>query len=128
MKYVKVKFLSSKDEGVAHGYTYRDTLRCKKYDTVIVPTKYGISMAVVTDVNVSEENTYGFSHNSIVKQVLEKVTIKAVEEIVRADKRKDLEKKLEKKTKDLDKLAKYKLYADLDPELAELVKEYEELV
>ena len=46
-KYAIVKFLSSKDEGYSQGYTYENPVKAKRYDAVIVPTRYGLSLAVV---------------------------------------------------------------------------------
>jgi hypothetical protein len=123
-KYAVVKFLSTKDEGYADGYHYENNIGAKKYDTVIVPTRYGVSMAVVE--SLTDDIPQHIRYTSI-KAVAEVIQSKTVTEMTREQKRKDLEKRLEKKVKALDKLERFKAYADSNPEIAELVKELEEI-
>ena len=58
MKLATVKYLSSRDESTTHGYTYINTVRAKPYDAVIVPTRYGASLAVVESVREVSEDDY----------------------------------------------------------------------
>jgi hypothetical protein len=123
-KYAVVEFLSTRDEGVAEGYTYINNIKAKKYDAVIVPTKYGVSMAVV--VRLTDDSNFGRSGYScsITKELAEVVKSKEVAKLMRDKKRKDLEKLLEKKVKEMDTITRFAMYADQDPEFAKLLEEY----
>lgn len=129
MRYVKVRFLSSMDDNSSAGYYYKDELsrKLKKYDTVIVPTRYGLSMAYVERVDVSESAVESTLNTSTMKSVAEKISSKSVDEVLKLKKVDELKSTLDKKIKEVDEVAKYKMYAELSPEIAELLKELEQL-
>lgn len=132
MRFVKVKFLNTRDDSNAGGYFYRDTQSraLKKWDTVIVPTRYGLSMAYVMSTYKDEElakkayeNTYGTFGLHDIKEVAEKIKSSAVEEKLKTNKALDLKKQLDSKIKKIDEVEKYRVYAGLSPEVAELLKQ-----
>lgn len=124
-KYATVKFLSSRDDGMAKGYTYENTIGAKKYDAVIVPTQYGLSLAVVTDL----KDNHGLSpYTSVaIKRIAEVVKSKAVAKEMQAEKKQDLKKKLEAEVKKMDEVERFNIYAASNPAFAELLDEYKSL-
>lgn len=137
MRYVTVKFLSERDEGNAQGYIYKDTLSraLKKYDVVVVPTRYGLAMATVKGTYTADKaqnilsNNYGTRGMSLdsLKSVAEKIKSKAVEKELKVEKVKDLKLKLEKEVKKIDEVQKFEVYASLSPEVATMLAELKEL-
>lgn len=126
MRIVKVKYLSTLDEDRSDNtYYYQDNLstKLKKYDLILVPTYYGMSMAIVDKVDISED-TIKFQVCNI-KKVSEKIKSKTVDELIKKDKIKDIKASLDKKIKEIDSVEKYKMYATLSPEVAELIKQLE---
>lgn len=125
-KYAIVKFLSSKDDENSIGYTYQNEIGAKKYDAVIVPTRYGISLAVVTcltdNSNLTDHGyTYGVRE---IKEIAEVISSTEVAKVTTAAKKKDIKKKLEAEVKKLDDLSRFEMYATQSPEFAKLLKEY----
>ena len=99
MKYVKVKFLSDKDESKIDGYFYKDNKNCELYDFVIVPTKYGVSMAQVIDIPKDSDVSI-----NCIKEVLDIIKgVEYLDTLAKKDKVKEIEKELDKKIKKLDK-------------------------
>lgn len=127
MRIVRVKFLNTIDKDYAEGFFYKDSLsrKLQKYDTVVVPTRYGLSMAVVDQVNVNQDGL-GFDIGRI-KTVAEKIKSKAVDDQTRLQKADDITKALDKAIKEVDAVEKYRVYAGLSPEVAKLLTELEEL-
>jgi len=134
MRYVKVDFLSDRSSESSQGYIYKDELSraLKKYDTVIVPTKYGLTIAVVKGTYNEEQkdnlmkNQYRFSQTCI-KSVAEKIKSKTVDAEMKLAKVDDIKRKLEAEIKKVDDTQKYKMYAELSPEVATMLAELEEL-
>ena len=134
-RYVKVKFLSSKDDQAAGGYFYKDTQSrsLKKWDTVLVPTRYGLTLAVVIETYSNDEKVqvayraYGTFGLHDIKTVSEKIRSKVVDEELKLQKADDIRKKLDTVMKAVDESQKYKMYAEISPEVAELLKELESL-
>lgn len=134
MRYVKIDFLSDRSSESSNGYIYKDELSraLKKYDTVIVPTRYGLTIGVVKGTYNEEQknnlmrNRYKFSQSDI-KSVAEKIKSKAVEEIVKADKVADIKRKLDSEVKKIDEIKKFEMYAELSPEVAAMLEELKEL-
>lgn len=130
-KYAIVEFLSTKDKGVAQGYTYNNEIGAALYDAVIVPTQYGLSLAVVVQLTDSNDLTFSGSqyHYSkpAIKKIAEVVQSTVVTEAMKARKKADIKKQLEKEVKKLDDIARFKLYAKGNPEFATLLKQYEEM-
>ena len=127
MRIIKVKYLSTLDEEKGGStYYYQDNLstKLKKYDLVLVPTYYGLSMAIVDEVNVSED-VIKFKVSGI-KKVSEKIKSKIVDELIKKDKVRDIKAVLDKKIKEIDAVRKYEMYASASPEIAELIKSLEE--
>lgn len=133
-RFVKVDFLSDRSSESSNGYIYEDKLSraLKKYDTVIVPTRYGLTIAVVKGTYNEEQknnlmrNKYRFSQSDI-RAVAEKIKSKAVEDIVKADKVADIKRKLESEVKKIDEVKKFEAYAELSPEVAAMLEELKEL-
>jgi uncharacterized membrane protein len=122
MKYVTVKFVSDRDaRDNEYSYKCRDSVSVEKYDSVLVETQYGFALAIIQSVSDTPKC-------NATKYVVEKVTIKALESVTRKLKLAELEKRMAEETKNLDKLAKYKVYANLSPEMSAMVKEYESLI
>jgi len=86
MKYVNVSFLSTKDQEGLSSYTYKDTLGTKKYDAVLVPTRYGTSIAIVVKDDVKEPE-YAVGG---IKEVKEIISSKYVDDYTKSLKIKDL--------------------------------------
>lgn len=129
LKYAVVEFLSTKDQMVSgqKGYTYENEIGAKKYDTVVVPTRHGISMAVVVKLTDKFETDYSYGSTPAVKQIAEVIQSKEVAKVMNTRKKADLKKKLEAEVKKLDDVARFELYAQQSPEFAELLKEYKEV-
>lgn len=131
MKYALVEFLSERDKPNTSQklYTYINEVKAKEYDTVIVPTKYGLALAVVKKLsdNVPSSNYDYLGSMNVIKKVAEVIKSTAVDEVTKEAKRKDIEKQLEKKVKEMDKVQRFELYADQDPEFAKLLKQFKEL-
>lgn len=132
MKYVTVKFLSERDAAKYHGpngnFFYGDkTGKLKKHDAVIVPTQYGLTMAVVTSVDRKPEEFPHFVNEGNVKQVAEKIKSKTIEAVTRKERAAEIKKALDAEIKKVDEIQKYKMYADMSPEVAALIKELEDL-
>lgn len=121
-KYAVVKFLSTKDEGYSQGYTYENTIGAKKYDAVIVPTQYGLSLAIVD--KVSDDLPTGFRSFATLKAVAEIVHSVEVNKVVQSAKRKDIKKKLEAEVKKMDEVERFKIYAANNPAFAELLVDW----
>jgi len=136
-RFVKVDFLSDRSSESSNGYLYKDELSraLKKYDTVIVPTRYGLTIAVVkgTYTEAQAENLIRnkYQYNSVTKEnaktVLEKIKSKTVDSEMKLAKVDDLKRKLESEVKKIDETQKYKAYAELSPEVAAMLAELEEL-
>jgi len=134
-RFVKVKFLSTKDSQTSMGYFYKEELSraLKKWDTVLVPTRYGLTLAVVVSTYKNEDQvkeayqSYGTFGLHDIKSVSEKIKSKVVDQQLTKEKAGDIKKKLETKMKEVDEVQKYKMYAELDPSIAELLAELEEL-
>lgn len=124
-KYATVKFLSKRDEGYSQGYTYENPIGAKKYDAVIVPTQYGLSLAVVEGVSDSLPDSFR-SHTTL-KAVVEVIKSEAVAKVMQAEKKKDLKKKLEAEVKKMDEVERFNIYAANNPVFAELLDEYKSL-
>jgi len=125
MKLATVKFLSSKDEGASHGYTYLNTVNAKQYDAVLVPTRYGASLAVVESTREVEETDYT-CHGGVTpyKSIHEVIKSKVVAQHTKELRKKDLAKTLKKMVKDLDEVKAFEMYAGMSPEFAELLEQY----
>lgn len=126
-KYAIVKFLSTKDDGYSQGYLYENTVEAKKYDAVIVPTRYGLSLAVVDKLTDSVDSFNNYSGGAI-KAIAEIVESKEVAKLMNATKRKDLKKKLDAEVKKFDDVKRFELYAEANPAFAELLEQYKKLV
>lgn len=135
-KYATVRFLSSRDETSAQKqYSYLNTAGASKYDSVIVDTRFGMSLAVVTsvsDVPPKEKpyTGYGYSRDAQItplKEVLEIVTSKEVSKLMQTEKKKDIKKKLEAEVKKMDEVERFNIYAANNPAFAELLEEYKNL-
>lgn len=127
-KYAVVKFLSTKDEALSQGYTYDNEIGAKKYDAVIVPTKHGISLAVVTKLTDNFETDYGSIRGvGVIKKIAEVIQSEEVAKVTNAEKKKDIKKKLEEAVKKMDDVKRYEMYAAENPEFADLLKEYKEV-
>jgi hypothetical protein len=126
MRYVKVEFSNTRNAN--DEYFYKDTLKTplQEYDTVIVPTRYGKTLAIVTAINQTPEQFPVYVTCSSVKVVDEKIKSKTFDKINKAKRAKAIEKKLEGKIQELDALTRYQAYAD-DPAVAELLKELKSL-
>ena len=129
MRYVKVRFLSTYDQGFQQGYYYKDELsrKLQKYDTVIVPTRYGLSLAVVERVDVNPTAVEQTLNVSVMKSVEEKIKSKAVDELTKLKKVDDIKRELDKRMKAVDEVQKYKMYADIDPTVKELLQQLEDM-
>ncbi len=137
MRYVKVDFLSDRSSESSSGYLYKDTLSraLKRYDAVIVPTRYGFTIGVVKATYTEEQvdnllrNSYKYSSISKdnMKNVAEKIKSKVVDEEMKLAKVDDLKRKLEAEIKKVDEIEKYRVYAELNPAVAEMLAQLEEL-
>lgn len=125
-KYALVKFLSTKDEGYADTYLYENPVGAKKYDAVIVPTRYGLSLAVVDSLTDSSDSFSNYRGGTI-KAIAEVIESAEVEKVTLAAKKKDLKKKLDAQVKKMDEIERYKMYAANNPAFAELLDEFERI-
>jgi predicted GTPase len=102
---------------------FTDIEDLKAGDTVVVDTQNGLQLAKVDMVYT--EKTPGRA----TKWVVAKVDLSAHEaRLEREKKAAELRKKLEARRKKLEEIAVYRMLAEQDPEMAEILKEYEEVV
>lgn len=130
MKYIKVQFTSERDKLAGKEYTYvnKPKMALKTGDVVIVPTQYGMTVAVVSLVTTTRpEDFRSIYRDCEFKEVAEKITSKAITaQYVTPMLKAKIKKQLDEKVKKMDELARYKVYAS-DPEIAKLVKQLEAL-
>ena len=122
-KIVEVKFANNKG-GLADAYFFNDTLGCKKYDAVIVQTRYGLALGYVVNSDVDNSKSY---FGDITAPVVEKIESNAINNLVKDIKRRDLQLQLDRKAKEMDKMVMYKMYAENDPEFAKMLEEFKSL-
>lgn len=129
MRIVEVKFLNSIDEREARSYFYKDKLSTalKQFDTVVVPTANGITLAVVTGLHKDTDTLLKNYGVSTLKEVHEKIKSKTVNEILKEAKAIELKRQLEEQIKKMDAVEKYRVYAENNPEVAALLAQLEEL-
>lgn len=129
MKYAQVQFTNKLDQETRYEqnttYVYKIPARMKleKYDTVLVDTRYGYALATVVNL-VDEQHQM---NEGSVKTISEKIKSKTLEGVNRLKKADEIKKVLNQKMKEVDEVQKFKLYAELDPTIAELLAELEEL-
>ena len=125
-RYVKVEFLTTGSPYESTGkYTYHDNLKkpLEEYELVLVPTRYGYSLAYVVEVNASP----AIGQARATKTVAERIKSKTIDDELKGKRAKALEKQLQAKIEKLDKLERFKAYAKNNSEIAELVAELEKL-
>lgn len=129
MRIVEVKFLNKVDEGYGDSYFYKDKLSksLKQFDTVLVPTRYGVSIAVVTALHKDTDDIMSKFTRSSMQFVLEKIKSKVINELLKEEKAKQLKQQLENEIKKMDAVEKYRMYAESSPEVAALLAQLEEL-
>lgn len=125
MKYATVKFLNSMDDGYSQAYTFTNEVGAAPYDTVIVRTRYGISIAIVD--SVSDELPLTLSTTNGMKEVMEIIQCETTAKITRYNKSKALKEQMKQRAKSLDERQIYEVYAKSDPEMAELLAQLKEL-
>lgn len=129
MKYAKVQFTNKLDQETRYEqtttYVYKipSKMKLEKYDTVLVNTRYGYALATVVELADEQHQCT----ESSVKFIAEKIKSKTLDNVNRLKKADEIKKALDKKIKEVDETQKYKMYADLDPEIATLIKELEDL-
>lgn len=126
MRYVKVQYTSTLDNGyggMSGKYIYKDELKTplKPFDVVIVPTQYGFALAIVKQVDL--ENGY----SGCTKSVAERIDSPTINKSLSAQRVASIKKQLDAKLKTIDEVERYRRYADASPEIAELVKQLEEV-
>lgn len=131
MKYIQVQFTSEQDKLAGKDYTYvnKPKVALKTGDVVIVPTQYGMTVAVVTAVSSKEPDSVCSRVYRTVnyKEVAEKITSKTITAQYVTPMLKDkIKKQLDEKIKKMDELTKYKAYAS-DPDVAALIAQLEKL-
>lgn len=126
--YLKIKFTSTieKDSG---DYIYKNTVKAKEFDCVLVPTAFGVSLGYVTEVmNLTEEEALGNSRFDRVKETLELVKkVKYFDEIICKEKAKALKKAMKDRMKKLEEISIIEMYAEKDPELKSMLAKFKEL-
>jgi len=129
MKYAKVQFTNKLDQETRYEqettYVYKIPAKMSlaKYDTVLVNTRYGYALATVVEL-ADEQNTVSEGRLLSIAEKIKSKTLDNVNKLKKAD---EIKKALDKKIKQVDETQKYKMYADLDPEIATLIKELESL-
>lgn len=128
-KYIKVKFTSTIEEK-SGDYIYKNTVKAKLFDTVLVPTFYGASLAfVIEEVELTKEQAENETrYNSAVKETIEIVKgIKYFAEVTRKEKAKALKKAMKDRMKKMEEISIIEMYAEKDPELKSMLAEFKEL-
>lgn len=122
-RYIKVKFLSSKDEQLVTSYHYVDGFKkpLELFEAVLVPTRYGLSLAYVVELD-----TAGYQGGCTLK-VAERIKSKVVSDSLKSKRVKALEEQLKREVDKMDKLSVYEKYAESNPAIAEMVKALREL-
>lgn len=104
-------------------YNFISSIPVMVGDYVLCETQFGLALGVVTDCNSDYPAT---------KYIISKVDLSSYQEILnKENKKKELKDKMDKIYKEADTLHPlnplYYLYANINDEMAELIKEYEEL-
>lgn len=129
-KYIKVKFTSTIDEskGINGKYLYANSVKAKLFDTVLVPTMYGVSLAYVTEVLSLTDDEAENECSYKIREAIEVVKgIKYFEQLVRNEKAKALKKAMKERMKVMEEIQLFEMYAEKDPELKEMLKEFKML-
>lgn len=129
MRVVEVKFLNRYDEQAADSYFYTDKLSkaVKQFETVLVPTRYGVALAIVTNTYKDTDDKLKSYPVSSLKTIEEKIKSKTIDNMMKEEKAKQLKAQLEAEIKKMDAVEKYRMYAETSPEVAKLLTQLEEL-
>lgn len=123
-EYVTVEFLNQRESQRNTEYTYKNNckLKVKKGDVVLVATRYGLSIAKVTNLNDD-------TSVAVEKKVLENLTECSAyfKQVAAQEELKALKARMNKEMKKADERVKYEMYAKADPEFKKLLKEYDKL-
>lgn len=109
-----------KFDGSYKDYAFKTDLELQGGDTVVCDTTHGLSIGKVV----------GFqdSSNLATKWILCKVDLEKHEERIKKEKKlKEIKKKMDLRRKQHEEITFYKMIAEKDEEMANLLKEYEEL-
>lgn len=125
MKYAQVQFTNRSRGRYNDIYVYKIPAKMKleKYDTVLVSTQYGYTLATV--ISLDEEQCQ-ISEGSV-RTIAEKIKSKTMDGVNKLRKLDEIKRTLDKKIEELDEAQKYRMYAEIDPEVATLIGEIEEL-
>ena len=115
------KVVSVKFDGYAYKtYDFFTDLELKVGDVVVVDTQNGLQVAEVVDVDVDSSKA--------TKWVVDKVDMEAHKARIEREKRlKEITQKMEARRKKLEKFEVYRMLAEKDDEMAELLKQYAEV-
>jgi len=116
MKNAVVKF-----QGTSKHYHFITDLDLHEGDTVVCDTAVGITVAAV--IRIEEEVS-----SLATKWIIDKVDIDTHKRRMELEaKKKDIKAKMEKRRKKLEDIAVFAILAKEDPDMAELLKEYQEI-
>lgn len=94
-------------------------------DYVLCDTQYGYMAAVVKEILFQDE----YSGSSVTREIICRLDFKAYETRKEARKKKsELKKKMDKLVKENQEAVLYQALADQNPEMAEMLKEYQSLI
>lgn len=121
--YVNVRFFETGSNNLAFKeYFFQAYDPLKEGDLVVVDTRYGFTLAVVSSFPAIKPDH--LSDGSL-KEVVAKVDTKAFEiRQENAQKAKDLKRKMDQRIKGMEQVNMYRLYADQDADLKALLEEY----
>ena len=127
MKIVSVKFRPSGSKVyTSQPYYYKTFFDVEVGDLVIVDTSTnGVQIAMVDDANVTDPVGQSKATKYLVQRVDREEYDKRVEHELKLT---EVKLKMSMKLKEFQELAIYELAADMNPEIAELLKEYKELL
>lgn len=121
VKVASVKYIDGFPHKTYDFFTDIEDLRVG--DTVVVDSVNGLGLAKVE--LVVKQSPYSKAN----KWIVQKVDLSSHEARIRKEKlASDLKKKMEARRKKLEQNAIYKMMAETDPEMAELLKQYEEVL
>lgn len=136
VEYIKVQFKEKYNDNTYNGdsYLYKKPvdMNLRRGDYVIVETRYGLALALVSDVNVKKDD-YGLNSSCDEVEFKSKVVQKVdyenyLDSIKRLARIKELKSKFNTYSKKVDEIARYTTVAAMFPELAGDLNELKSLI
>jgi len=124
MNYVRVEHTNTIDARESDSYYFIDEIGCKEFDVVMVDTKHGKTLAIVTEVS----SEMPILLKPIRKKVLEVISVNCLNEQINKMKIKRLRDAIDARINNIEPNAKYVVYSAVDSTIKALTDEYFKLL